>query len=105
MEYSSWTLPRGQSGGWLVISKKLSSCFLGNFACFFVVCSFVYNIIFFKKIFQEYQQSGKLFESRSVRSDLIQTTCIGKGYQQTTLTGKELLPTKAYRQTSKFSNT
>ena len=48
--------------------SALTLCMLGNFACYFVICGFFFLfflIIFFKKIFQEYHQSVKQFESRS----------------------------------------
>ena len=43
---------------------------------------------FFEKLFQEYDQSIKLFGSRSGRLIWVQTVC--KGFQQMALVGKEL---------------
>ena len=46
------------------VSRSLTLCMLGNFTCFFVICSF-FKTIFSKKIFPEYHQSVKQFGSRS----------------------------------------
>ena len=66
--------------------RCLTLCMLGNFACYFVVCGFIFSNQLFKKIFSEYHQSVKQFECKSGP-----TFCwawsgskLCKGYQQTT---------------------
>ena len=45
---------------------------------------------FFEKFFQEYHQNVKQFGSKSGPSNRIGVETVCKGYQQTTLAGKEL---------------
>ena len=47
----------------------IAPCILGNFACFFIVCG-VFQIQYFKIIFQEYHQSLKQFWIQ-IRSDVL----------------------------------
>ena len=67
----------------------LTLCLLGTLECFCRLLIF-FIINFFQKFFQEFHEGIKQFESRS-GSGLIWFQTICKGYQQTTLVGKEFI--------------
>ena len=69
----------------------LALCLLDNFASYFCRLLIFFKINFFKKLFQEYHQSVSLDQDQAqhfVMPIWVHTVC--KGYQQTTLVGKEL---------------